>query len=187
MKNTILDELRLGDFFVGGVGVEGGKGHADAEGWGAGESGRGRNVSFDEYLKSYQVLRRDVPSSRSVAGPEVFDVVISSFLEHLVFPVVADFHSLIEGLIAMPDGDGVGVIFSDGDEAVFFNGGGQDPVAFVVDVLSDDIDSTWGSRDELWRVGECFGEEADQVVVAGLGVSGVKALYFRERDHFEHG
>lgn len=38
---------------------------------------------------------------------------------------------------------------SDCNEAIFFDGCGKNSISFVVDMLSDDVDSAWRSCDEV--------------------------------------
>ena len=52
-------------------------------------------------------------------------------------------------VVKMVDFDMFGFVDFDCNKTIFFDGRGKNAISFVVDVLSDDIDSAGGSCDEI--------------------------------------
>lgn len=64
--------------------------------------------------------------------------------------IVKDFKGGIFLFIKMVDLNMFGLNGFGCNEAIFFDGRGENAVSFVVDVFSNDVDSSWGSGDEFW-------------------------------------
>lgn len=60
----------------------------------------------------------------------------------------------------------------DGDQNVDADSGGKHIVEIVVDVLSDDVDATWTTRDEIGAMAIVFGKLGDQGVPSRLVLGG---------------
>ena len=63
--------------------------------------------------------------------------------------VVNGFEAGIVFVVKMVDFDMFGFVDFDCNKTIFFDGRGKNAISFVVDVLSDDIDSARGSCDEI--------------------------------------
>ena len=78
----------------------------------------------------------------------------------------------------MTDFDILGGIGGDSDECVFLDGSGKYSVSLIVDMLSDDIDSSGCSGDEVRFISIYFCERIDDRVEPAAIVGGVEGVNF---------
>ena len=124
-----------------------------------------------------------------VAAKEVVDEVVG--ISELLEGVGGDGHCVVGCTFHVVNLDFIAFFIAlsnwrVGDDEVVFNSGWQDAVSAVVDVLSNDVHSTWGTAVELWEVSVLLLEPGEQVAVpwfvfgldcvVGLGIHLVELL-----------
>ena len=76
--------------------------------------------------------------------------------------------------------------FSDSNETIFLNGGREDSVSFVVDMLANDIDPSWGPGDEFRSMTIYLVELVQETGVSLTDWLGIEMLDVLDGDCIKH-
>jgi len=73
-----------------------------------------------------------------------------------------------------------------GYETIFINGSRKYSISLVVDMLPDNVDSTWGPSNKIRLAAKFILKPYDERIVSNFGCSGVKLGDFFGDDCFDH-
>ncbi len=115
-----------------------------------------------------------------ITGHQVVKILVGVLLN--VVGVVDSLETGIFLCIKVMNFDGIGCVAFDSNQAILFNGRGKNAVSFVIDVLTNDVDSTRGSCNEIGFSVVSSSKFLDQSLIPRKVVFGIKGLGLFEGD-----
>lgn len=138
--DATFDNLLFCGFLVASISIQTGQSNTDYQGWWAGYSWSRWDISLDKHLQSNKLVLRNPFCACPITWLNIFNIVIWVFLHS--FRVRGHCAAWENVSMKMIQDNCLSVIFPHSDKTILLNGCGQYSISLIIDVLSNDIDTT---------------------------------------------